>query len=555
MSLDRRQFLRAGAAAGGALVLTGCERATSPGGGPADRAGAGHRGADAAGSAGPAVPEHRGDKAATATGEAVRAARPPDLTLRIAPVLVELAPDRRISTIGYNGSVPGPLLRMREGVPVAVEVHNDTDTPELVHWHGQLIGAEADGAAEEGTPFVPPHGMRRYEFVPRPAGTRWVHTHVAAGIDLGRGTFTGQFAFVHVEPRSEPGRYDQEVFLASHEWEPFFTSAEEEDEEEEEGGDGGGGAGAAPAATKASGSAPAGRAAKAPGSADSNGTARSARSARSDIAAAPGPHNGLEIGYRLFSINGKLLGQGEPIRVRQGQRVLFHLLNASATEVVRLALPGHRFQVVALDGNPVPSPQTVEVLQLSVAERIDAVVEMNNPGVWVLGTTRDDDRAAGFGIVVEYAGRSGPPRWLPPPRERWDYTRFGSGRPPAAADERLELVFAKVAGGLGGLNRWTVNGRSFPDTEVFKLHRGRRHRLVLRNDSDDGHPLHLHRHLFEITRVRDRPTSGVLKDTIHVPAHAAAEIDVVADNPGPTLFHCHQALHMDFGFMAMFQYA
>src|ERR1700682_6016144 len=105
----------------------------------------------------------------------------PDFTLRIAPVVVELTPTRTVSTIGYNGTSPGPLLRMREGKPVTVEVINDTDVPELVHWHGLFIPPEVDGVEEEATPMVPPHGRIRYQFVPRPAGSRWDHTHTMAG--------------------------------------------------------------------------------------------------------------------------------------------------------------------------------------------------------------------------------------------------------------------------------------------------------------------------------------------------------------------------------------
>ena len=93
-----------------------------------------------------------------------------DCTLRIAPVTVELSPERIISTVGYNGVSPGPTLRMREGKPITVDVINNTDVPELVHWHGLLVPAEVDGVEEEATPFVPPQGRRRYRFTPRPAG-------------------------------------------------------------------------------------------------------------------------------------------------------------------------------------------------------------------------------------------------------------------------------------------------------------------------------------------------------------------------------------------------
>ncbi len=114
---------------------------------------------------------------------------------------VELTPKLVFSTIGYNGTSPGPILRMREGVPQIVDVVNDTDVPEQVHWHGLLIPSEVDGADEEGTVPVPPHGRQRYHFTPTPAGTRWYHTHTMAMTDLHRGSYTGQFGFLMIEPR------------------------------------------------------------------------------------------------------------------------------------------------------------------------------------------------------------------------------------------------------------------------------------------------------------------------------------------------------------------
>src|SRR6185437_1143170 len=198
-----------------------------------------------------------------------------DFTVKIEPVVVELLQTIAISTIGYNGTSPGPILRMREGKLVTVEVVNDTDVPELVHWHGQLIPSEMDGSEEEGTPMVPPHGRRRYQFVPGPAGSRWYHTHTMAMTDLHRGAYTGQFGFVMVEPASQPGRYDQEVFLALRDWEPFFTA-----EDEDEMGD------------------PVGPQPEKPDKPDTR-------------------LNGMEIGHKVFSINDKCLGAGDPIRVQQ----------------------------------------------------------------------------------------------------------------------------------------------------------------------------------------------------------------------------------------------
>jgi len=103
---------------------------------------------------------------------------PADYTLTIATTPIELAPNRIISVTTYNGQFPGPLLRFKEGERVTIDVRNDTDTPEQLHWHGQFVSPDVDGAAEEGTAFIPPHGSRRISFVPQPAGLRFYHSHV-----------------------------------------------------------------------------------------------------------------------------------------------------------------------------------------------------------------------------------------------------------------------------------------------------------------------------------------------------------------------------------------
>ncbi len=440
-------------------------------------------------------------------GSEVPVAERADVTLRIAPVSFEIAGGKTLRTFGYNGQVPGPVLRMKEGIPVVVDVFNDTDHTEIVHWHGQMISVEADGAMEEGSPAVPAHGHHRYRFTPRPSGSRWYHTHAAAGKNLARGLFSGQFGFVYVGPKNDPGRYDQEVFLAMHQWEPYLTAMGED-------------IGGAP----------------------------------------PPPNNGLEVGYKSFSFNGKALGFGEPVRVRQGQRVLFHFLNASATETVNVGLATHSFQVIALDGNPVPNPQTVRILQVGPAERVDAVVKMDSPGVWIMGSTDDDDRNHGFGIVVEYAGHKGSPQWVKQVQSPWDYTLFGKegGKQAAGAptpDGQFDLHIRKIPGGHGGFNRWTINGKSYPHTDPMLVQAGKRYRMVYRNESDDAHPIHLHRHSFELTKVAGKATAGIFKDVVMVDPYQTVEVDFAADNPGDTLWHCHQQLHMDFGFMALVKYA
>jgi FtsP/CotA-like multicopper oxidase with cupredoxin domain len=447
-----------------------------------------------------------------------------DYTLRIGTGTVELAPDQIVSTTVYNGQFPGPLVRLKEGQRTWVDIYNDTDTPEQLHWHGQQVGVDVDGAAEEGTPYIPAHGMRRITFVPGPAGFRFYHTHVVPRADLSRGQYNGLVGPVYIEPKQNPGAYDQEIFLTLKEFEPVFSR----------GGD--------MAADFLVGEQEADLMAK-------GESAMSASLGRGDP-------RGYEVSYGAFAINGRMLAHGDPIRVQTGQRVLLHVLNGSATESRSLALPGHTFTVTALDGNPVPNPAPTPVLWLGAAERISAVVTMTNPGVWVLGDLSDDDRGHGMGVIVEYAGRGGEPQWTTPPPFKWDYRLFASPNPTTGPppDHTIEMLIEKRNAADNGFNIWTFNGTPFSmDTNkpVLDLQRQKRYRLRLRNATDDLHPMHLHRHTFEITHFAGTPTAGVRKDVAMLGGYQSIEIDFVADQPGLSLLHCHQQIHMDYGLMLL----
>jgi FtsP/CotA-like multicopper oxidase with cupredoxin domain len=126
-------------------------------------------------------------------------------------------------------------------------------------------------------------------------------------------------------------------------------------------------------------------------------------------------------------------------------------------------------------------------------------------------------------------------------------------------DETFDMTFAKENAVEEGFNRWTINGAGYPMTgemvpASFHLKQGKRYRIRMDNASDDIHPIHLHRHSFEIVGIAGKPTAGVFKDVLMLGGYQEAEVDFIADNPGLTLFHCHQQLHMDFGFMMLFDY-
>jgi FtsP/CotA-like multicopper oxidase with cupredoxin domain len=432
--------------------------------------------------------------------ETTRALATADHTLEIAPCSVEVSPHRFFKTSAYNGQVPGPLLRLHEGVPVTIDVRNRTGNPEIVHFHGLFLPPEIDGAMEEGTPHIPPGGSARYTFTPAPSGLRWYHTHTFAGNNLARGLYSGQSGVLFVEPRDNPGAYDHEEFLVLQDWSGHLMGSDD------------------------------------------------------------GSMNAF---YDVSTINGRVLGFGTPLRVRQGQRLLLHIVNASATDPHWIAFSGHTFHVIALDGNPVPTPQSVSQLRLAPAERVSALITLDNPGRWVLGEVRKHVQAAGMGIVIEYEGSSGKPVWQQPERLAWSYLPFGSAEAPASPDPaitEIPLVFTSRFVGHGAMDRWLINGKGYPQTETPVLHEGQRYRLLFKNRSVDDHPIHLHRHLFELRSFSSpsgslQQTHGIFKDTVLVPAGSDVAVELTASHPGLTLLHCHQQDHMDMGFMMLFRYA
>jgi FtsP/CotA-like multicopper oxidase with cupredoxin domain len=435
--------------------------------------------------------------------------RPADVTLNIEQAHIDVAPGHTIATSTYNGTAPGPLIRMREGVPATVDIINRTGVTEYVHWHGFELPADLDGTEEEGSLAVLAGARLQYEITPTQAGSRYVHSHAMTMNDLSRGVYSGQFTFVYVEPKRNPGRYDQEIFLSTHEWEPRLTK-DLEDESAEEDGD-------------------------------------------------ETVERSMEIRYGVRSINGKALFHGSPLQVKEGQRVLFHVLNASATEDVQLHLPGHKFHVVALDGNPVPRPGLVSVLELGVGERVDAFVEMNNPGVWIFGSVRDSVRQSGMGVRLEYASRQGEPRYASPGDAPWDYLHFGLPQESPEPDEVIPMRILRVAPGEQGpgeqgMERWSINGHVYSERDEPKvLIRGRRYRLAFNNRTSEAHPLHLHRYTFELVRIGAKATAGVKKDVITLQPYQTAEVDLVPREAGLALFHCHQQMHMEMGFKRLFR--
>ena len=209
------------------------------------------------------------------------------------PARLEIGPGVTVKTLAYNGQVPGPLLRLREGSPVTIDVTNAAHRSghrSLARARHRFAQRRRDGrrlADDRPRPDASLHVS-----LPSPRARAGITPTPALTAISPSGTYTGQFGFLLIEGKDQPAHYDQEINLAIHHWEPSFVPMVETMREQ---------------------------------------------SANMPLT------TGSDVGYKYATINSHMLGAGEPIRVKQGQRVLMRLLNASATENVVLALPGHRF--------------------------------------------------------------------------------------------------------------------------------------------------------------------------------------------------------------------
>lgn len=428
----------------------------------------------------------------------------------------EVRPGLTVRTKSYDGIVPARLLRMREGGRVAVEVRNRTAVPQSISWHGMVVPDWVDGLA---TPDVPPGGSRTYTFTATPAGTRLYHSvH-------GGGMFSGMFGPLIVEPKNERGAYDRDVVLVLHEFEHTIPAQGTMFDQRPPGSP----MLCAPAMDMIGGG----------------------------MMGAPGSMQNMlmhDARYAAYAVNGKALGAGDPIRVKRGERVRLRLINASATLTHRLALPRHRFFVTHLDGNPVPRPHLLDAVELGCGERVDAVVTMDAPGVWILGSTVAEARRLGLGIVIAYDGEHGKPNWHDNAQDAFRYQDFGASANATHVDAIYDLVLNKSR---LAPDAWSINDRTYPDTPRIEVHKGGSYLIRFFNKSMMAHPMHMLGNGFDLARVDGVPTSGIHKDTVVVrPMMGSTELLFRADNPdgGRFLLMCHNWQHMKGGMASVLAY-
>ncbi|MHB1778094.1 MAG: multicopper oxidase family protein [Acidimicrobiales bacterium] len=490
--MNRLQWLRATASAGAAAVLPACGRA-----------------------------------------ERARANTPPALAptdeIVIEQSQWEVRPGLVVPMRTYGGIVPGKILRYHEGQRAVVRVVNRSGEAQTVHWHGLIVPDTVDGTPELGTPPIRPGETQDYEFIVRPSGSRWYHSH------MGEGLFSGMYGPLIVEDKDEPARYDREIILMLGAFAHRIPNASSMTDRRPPGS-----AGLTKPVMSMSGMGMSGM---------------QGMSGSGAMDSMSGSNMGMrDATYAAYGVNGKALSAGDPIRVKRGERIRFRIYNASPTKTFRIALPGHSFDVTHLDGYAVPRPRSTDALELGVAERIDATVTMGSPGVWILGSTVAEERNAGLGIVIAYDGSQGPASWRDDAHDAFRYTDFGRSGAPLPPVARTDLVLRKSP---ISPDAWSINGKIYPHTAPIDVVEGREYRIRFSNMSMMEHPMHLHGHGFELIAVDGAATSGIIKDTVTVkPMGGTVDVLLRADNPfgGRFLLHCHNEQHMSGGMATVVRY-
>jgi multicopper oxidase len=433
------------------------------------------------------------------------------------------APGVIVNAVGYNGAIPGPLLRVRYGQRLRVGYTNHSPIETTIHWHGMILPNAMDGAAGVTQPPVPAGGTFEYAFAPDPPGTRWYHDHADE-----LGSMRGLFGMIVVEdPKDDPA--DVEFAVVFHDV-PQWDSVR-----------------AAIAGT-------------------SNAPMIDPMGSQEMADMKPGDRMGDEVRYLAHCINGATYPNGKPLRVNVGDRVRLRILNASGTQTRYVRLAGHRLRVTHADGNPVPTPAEFDVLRIGVAERYDAWFEVTKPGAWLLQGLSSDPFAYQQAVVVTTGGVQLAPLSSPQSVDGLDvlsYDKLAGGSTTNVLDvysvEQLAVdrTFT-LGGGEYGSNRWTMDGKVWPDIPPIEVKPGDHVAVAFKNTTDMDHPMHLHGHTFAVTAIDGkRLIHPLFKDVSLVGANGGTvQWHVDAKNfPGRWLLHCHNEIHMTDGMMTELRYA
>jgi FtsP/CotA-like multicopper oxidase with cupredoxin domain len=428
-----------------------------------------------------------------------------------APLLGAAAP--RVPIWGYDGRVPGPEIRVRQGERLRVTVENRLQEDTTVHWHGVRLPNAMDGVPHVTQKPIAPGARFIYEFVVPDAGTYWYHPHHRGYEQVDRGLHGPLI----VEER-EPPRVDRDITWVLDDWRLTREGQVSE----------------------------------------TFGNMR-------DVT-----HNG-RIGNTI-TVNGLLL---EDFALRAGERIRLRLINAANARIFGLEFSGHEPIVIALDGQPVtPHAPPGGRVVLGPAMRCDLILDaIGKPGSHHVVRDMFYKTMAYELLTLRYGEK---PLRAKPRQDRIELPqnplsepdlelaqthvfRFQGGMMGNLSDATLDGKSLDMRQMMQRGKAWAMNGVVAADhthEPLLALTRGRSYIFALRNDTAWHHPMHLHGHSFRVIRRNGQPTPyREWLDTVLMNPEEQVDIAFVADNPGDWMFHCHILEHQEGGMMGVIRVA
>lgn len=447
---------------------------------------------------------------------------------------LEVEPGKTLPVWTFNNSVPGPEIRVKQGDTVKITLKNELPEPVSIHWHGVPVPISMDGIPGVTQNAVQPGKSFTYEFTANTPGTYWYHSHQDSVNQIDRGLY-GSFI---VEAKNDQATRDYTLML--DEWMssgmggmnmPNMNGMDHGNMSNMDHGN----------MNMASPSPSAG------------GTAETSN-----------PGHNMDM-YDLLTINGKSGDGIESLPVKQGDKVRLRLVNAGYKPHT-LHLHGHEWKVAATDGQPVNNPQGLKDSLLTIApgERYDVEFEANNPGQWYLEAHGAEPGVKGMKIKIAYEGAAestDQPNDALLDLPAFDMTRYGqAGASPFHLDQKFDVEYTMNlgTGSQNGSPIYTINGKTFPNTDPIQVKTGDKVKVRLVNNSaSDLHPMHLHGHFFQVLSKNGVPLEGapIVKDTLNLNPGEEYVVAFEANNPGDWMFHCHDLHHASAGMVTDMKYA
>ena len=424
-------------------------------------------------------------------------------------------PSPNTAVWAFEGTVPGPALRVSRNEMARITVENRLPQPTTVHWHGIRLPNAMDGVPFLTQAPIAPGETFVYEFVPPDAGTFWYHPHEHSLEQVGRGLY-GPL----IVEEEKPLAVDRDLTWVLGDWRLGSDGSINEDF---------------------------------------------------------GNHMDVAMSGRVgttVTINGH---QPEPLMVRSGERLRLRLINAANARIFGLEFSGHAPRVIALDGQPIePHEPEGGRIVLGPAMRADLILDMAGSSGRRFAVTDSFYPKLAYRLAeLVYADeplRDRPvdaaialsPNPLPEPdlstAERHDLVLGGGMMMGGMTTGSMMMggggMGRMMDGGMMGMNDrvWTINGVSATEhthEPLLFLKRGRSYVLAIRNDTMFHHPIHLHGHSFRVVSRNGEPTRyREWRDTVLTGPKERVEVAFVADNPGDWMIHCHILEHQAGGMMA-----